>query len=577
MKTRSRQCSNENNDTESHKQESLMKTSSTPNGNTSKGKNCDLEDTYCTSKVSSPNQSNLIQKKDSSYYTERDFLLPDINTNYIISISCGNTKISWAFLRCNKKKFKTISYWSTPHLSEKDLSRYNLEGFTTYLPENVQEHIFGRTKSITMDNIRQINTQILTYLVSTNPEQTSFLIKLLSVIPTKIYQMKAQDFYHPAMNDKTWYGNIGVDRVANLCGAASMNGFPACVIDGGTAVTYTATDCDGNIIGGSIAPGVKMKLDALHYSTGALPKIAVEDITKSIKDVQTKKKAPSFFSTNTKDSIIVNILYELASSTRGFIESWINCVGKATRKRKMKESQTNNSNRIIIITGGSGKNISLLLEDNYGGIIETNRIPCVREGEIGFKVNFVDNLTHIGIQALLRTRIAVHEETKSQITFDYLLNRGIPQSYVGKRVAKYFDGKRGKLGKIHYGSVTDYSLADNVYHWRVVYDDGDSEDYDQEDLKRGLGMMNNNEGLSGILIKDDPYFYVGHRVARSFGGGSDEMGIYHGVVTKYHPADKNNECLWHIKYEDGDSEDFNSQELEEALQLCKEIEKGDAH
>ena len=120
MKTRSQQSSNENN--KSDKQESLMKTSSTPNrtpltsstrnqiGN--KGKNCDLvQDAYCTSKLSPPNQSDLIQKKDSSSYTESDFLLPDINTNYIISISCGNTKISWAFLRCNKKKFKTISYW----------------------------------------------------------------------------------------------------------------------------------------------------------------------------------------------------------------------------------------------------------------------------------------------------------------------------------------------------------------------------------------------------------------------------------------------------------------------------------
>jgi len=38
-----------------------------------------------------------------------------------------------------------------------------------------------------------------------------------------------------------------------------ISGVPALVIDGGTAMTYTGVDVDGNILGGGISPGRKFR------------------------------------------------------------------------------------------------------------------------------------------------------------------------------------------------------------------------------------------------------------------------------------------------------------------------------
>ena len=47
------------------------------------------------------------------------------------------------------------------------------------------------------------------------------------------------------------------------------------VVDAGTAVTYDAVTADGRFIGGNIAPGMRMRLDALHRYTARLPQVEV--------------------------------------------------------------------------------------------------------------------------------------------------------------------------------------------------------------------------------------------------------------------------------------------------------------
>ena len=72
---------------------------------------------------------------------------------------------------------------------------------------------------------------------------------------------------------------LGVDRIAGVCGAQEI--FPnrdCLVIDTGTCINYEFLDAQGKYHGGSIAPGVQMRFEAMHTFTARLPLVsAVQD------------------------------------------------------------------------------------------------------------------------------------------------------------------------------------------------------------------------------------------------------------------------------------------------------------
>jgi type III pantothenate kinase len=57
---------------------------------------------------------------------------------------------------------------------------------------------------------------------------------------------------------------VGADRIVNALAAAELYGGPAVVVDlNGTATIFDVVDADNRYIGGAIAPGVELSLDAL--------------------------------------------------------------------------------------------------------------------------------------------------------------------------------------------------------------------------------------------------------------------------------------------------------------------------
>jgi len=67
--------------------------------------------------------------------------------------------------------------------------------------------------------------------------------------------------------------DVGADRVANALAVVRRFGGPAIVIDFGTAVTYDAIDAEGRYLGGAIAPGIQVSLDALVSHAARLPRV----------------------------------------------------------------------------------------------------------------------------------------------------------------------------------------------------------------------------------------------------------------------------------------------------------------
>ncbi|GAB4283751.1 MAG: type III pantothenate kinase [Roseovarius sp.] len=68
---------------------------------------------------------------------------------------------------------------------------------------------------------------------------------------------------------------VGPDRLVNAAGAFDRYGGNLIVVDFGTATTFDVVADDGAYVGGAIAPGVNLSLEALHMMAAALPHIDV--------------------------------------------------------------------------------------------------------------------------------------------------------------------------------------------------------------------------------------------------------------------------------------------------------------
>lgn len=66
---------------------------------------------------------------------------------------------------------------------------------------------------------------------------------------------------------------VGPDRIANAVGAYDLYGGPCIVVDLGTATTFDAISVVGEYLGGAIAPGLRISLDALFHHAAALRRV----------------------------------------------------------------------------------------------------------------------------------------------------------------------------------------------------------------------------------------------------------------------------------------------------------------
>ncbi len=75
---------------------------------------------------------------------------------------------------------------------------------------------------------------------------------------------------------------VGADRLVNGVAVARLYGTPAIVVDFGTATTFDCIARDGAYVGGAIAPGLELGLEALASKTARLPRIELREPPKVI-------------------------------------------------------------------------------------------------------------------------------------------------------------------------------------------------------------------------------------------------------------------------------------------------------
>ena len=68
---------------------------------------------------------------------------------------------------------------------------------------------------------------------------------------------------------------VGADRLLNSLAAHQHYKGPLVVVDFGTATTFDVIDKDGAYLGGVIAPGINLSIEALHKAAARLPRIGI--------------------------------------------------------------------------------------------------------------------------------------------------------------------------------------------------------------------------------------------------------------------------------------------------------------
>jgi len=110
----------------------------------------------------------------------------------------------------------------------------------------------------------------------------------------------------------------GIDRVLNIAAAHEQTEMETVVIDAGSAITVDACNDAGEFLGGAIAPGVRMQLDALHERTAALPLVTTEDF-----------KAPDEpFGQNTRQAMLHGVYHGIRGMVKELVEAYATQMGK---------------------------------------------------------------------------------------------------------------------------------------------------------------------------------------------------------------------------------------------------------
>jgi pantothenate kinase type III len=408
---------------------------------------------------------------------------PSPGENKIFSISIGNSHISWCIHESVAKNLVPTLFWRTPkiEIDKEERNGTNCEILSTYLCDGAREIVFGsKSADPTLQNAIRASAErrvsiLSIYVVSTNDVQLKTLYSILAEIPCRVYRLKGDDFYSKKQGR---YDGMGIDRLANLRAAGDFKGYPALVFDGGTAMTYTAADENGKIMGGGIGPGIEVQMDSLFEFTAALPQMTHEDIIKRVakledKDGNVVNKLPVFAKT-TEDNIVTKVCLDISRSGQFVIEQFLHETGGS----ETNESEINHSaDRVILVTGGDAPLIERLIAPDCPLIKSFPSTTASSPPK--YKVEVMKHMIHHGVASVLREHVKEFEKSTSA-ELDTLL--------IGQRVAKQFPMSDQDGDHVYRGSVACVHGGGPGFPYGIRYDDGDTEDMNAVELYEAMEL-----------------------------------------------------------------------------------------
>lgn len=107
---------------------------------------------------------------------------------------------------------------------------------------------------------------------------------------------------------------VGADRIVNTLAAFHLHGGPSIVVDFGTSTNFDVVSAKGEFIGGALAPGVEISIDALAARAAALRKVELV-------------RPRSVIGKNTVESLQSGALYGFAGQVDGIVTRIIEELG----------------------------------------------------------------------------------------------------------------------------------------------------------------------------------------------------------------------------------------------------------
>jgi type III pantothenate kinase len=99
---------------------------------------------------------------------------------------------------------------------------------------------------------------------------------------------------------------VGTDRIMNAVAAVHLYGGPAIVVDFGTSTNFDAVSSAGEFIGGALAPGIEISVDALSRRAAQLLKVELARPARVI-------------GKNTVESLQSGIIFGFAGQVEGIV------------------------------------------------------------------------------------------------------------------------------------------------------------------------------------------------------------------------------------------------------------------
>jgi type III pantothenate kinase len=110
---------------------------------------------------------------------------------------------------------------------------------------------------------------------------------------------------------------VGADRIANTLAAHHLFGGPCIVVDFGTTTNFDVVSARGEFLGGALAPGVEISLDALALRAAQLRKVELV-------------RPRSVVGKNTVEALQSGVLYGFAGQVDGLVRRIIAETGPVT-------------------------------------------------------------------------------------------------------------------------------------------------------------------------------------------------------------------------------------------------------
>jgi Type III pantothenate kinase len=438
-----------------------------------------------------------------------------------------------------------------------------------HVPKAAHELVFGNDEApptkqgaASVAATRRIPA-ITVYVITSSDEDEESLQFMFKDVPHRIFKLRTEDFLGPspslaststsssteeaaalAMNGGTMADNarfkgLSAKRAAGVAGALEI-GTPVLIFEAGTALTYTAIDSHGKVLGGGVSPGFNARFRALYdYCDVGVARVPWEDFKKVQWEAMEKQQPLDVFESDLKSEIHTDVLGEVAGKCRTVLKHFLRHVQDQKDQEKENsddtpsamdtatagttadsaggapttttttttaaaatmeppksshdvctptEAKTANPTKlpIVVATGGDSEIIKNLMAPDHSYIVPVEPETSHPVDGKDFVLYTLKHLQHYGLASILTKQSKLAEGVSEADPINQ-----IRSDLIGQRVAKHFpvadlDGEfvyRGSIVSIRVGAANDdvgggdkMSLVNDWFF--VRYDDGDKEHLD---------------------------------------------------------------------------------------------------